>query len=30
MFNDAGTMEDVSAEVRAEIEERTPGFHGWQ
>lgn len=29
-FNDAGTMEDVSPEVMKEIEERTPGFHGWQ
>jgi uncharacterized protein CbrC (UPF0167 family) len=29
-FNDAGTMDDVSAEVRTEIEHRTPGFHGWQ
>src|SRR5580693_867163 len=29
-FNDAGTMEDVAAEVMTEIEQRTPGFHGWQ
>jgi len=29
-FNDAGPMEDVSAEVMAEIEERTPGFSSWQ
>ena len=30
VFNDAGTMEDVSPEVRWEIESRTPGFIGWQ
>jgi uncharacterized protein CbrC (UPF0167 family) len=30
IFNDAGTMDDVSEEVRKEIEERTPGFHTWQ
>jgi uncharacterized protein len=30
MFNDAGAMEDVSEEVMVEIEQRTPGFHGWQ
>ena len=29
-FNYAGMMEDVSPEVRQEIEERTPGFNGWQ
>jgi hypothetical protein len=30
VFNDAGTMEEVSPEVRWEIESRTPGFIGWQ
>jgi uncharacterized protein len=29
-FNDGGTMDDVPAGVMTEIEERTPGFHGWQ
>jgi uncharacterized protein CbrC (UPF0167 family) len=29
-FNYAGMMEDVSEEARKEIEERTPGFIGWQ
>lgn len=30
IFNDAGTMDDITDEVRKEIEERTPGFHTWQ
>jgi hypothetical protein len=29
-FNDAGMMDGVPDEVRVEIEQRTPGFHGWQ
>ncbi len=29
-FNDAGMMDDVTDEVRGEIEERTPGFESWQ
>ena len=30
IFNDAGTMDDVTREVMKEIEERTPGFQTWQ
>jgi hypothetical protein len=29
-FNYTGTLDDVTAAVREEIETRTPGFHTWQ
>jgi uncharacterized protein CbrC (UPF0167 family) len=29
-FNDTGTTEGISDEVRAEVESRTPGFTAWQ
>jgi uncharacterized protein CbrC (UPF0167 family) len=29
-FSDAGAMEDVTGEAMAEVEQRTPGFEGWQ
>jgi uncharacterized protein CbrC (UPF0167 family) len=29
-FNDTGTAEGISSEVRTEVETRTPGFEAWQ
>lgn len=30
IFNDTGTIDDISDEARTEVETRTPGFDGWQ
>ncbi|HEY6330106.1 MAG TPA: CbrC family protein [Blastocatellia bacterium] len=30
IFNDCGTLEDITSDVADEIEDRTPGFTAWQ